>query len=211
MIHIAHFSNETLERQFIPIVDKAYTDASKILDKLPGSIDIKFTDNGGSELTGVGGFSLSPKQINLAIHQDFEDRAAQEVNLRSTVFHEAFHVQQGFTYTQSPFTALQSAIYEGCAIKFERDYAKNTAVYGDYSSCTEDQLNTWLDEIRTVGTEYFENEDTWRKWAFYHAEYKQKWIVYRVGSWLVDRILADNKLGILDLKSKTADEIIQLI
>lgn len=101
-------------------------------------------------------------------------------------------------------------MYEGSAIAFEREYAKNDAAYGDYSTHTDEQLQGWLNEIKSVGTRYFEDEETWQRWAFYHPEYDQKWIVYKVGSWLVDRILSTNNLDILDLKDKTAQEIVAL-
>lgn len=210
MINITEFSDEPFESQFVPLVDGAYSGVQKILDNVPEKLNIKFTDNGGSDITGVGGFSLSHDQINLAILKNFKDRTAQRHNLRSTVFHESFHVQQGFTYSDSPFTALEAAIYEGSAIAFERDYANNSAAYGDYSTYTKEQLEGWLNEIRAIGTDYFENEETWHKWAFYHPEYNQKWIIYKVGSWVVDKILTDNHLDILDLKDKSASEIAEL-
>lgn len=210
MIEIINFSDKEFQSQFAAGVDSAYTDVQKILDNIPEKIDINFTDNGASDITGVGGFSFSRNQINLAVSKDFGDRDMQMSNLRSTVFHESFHVQQGFTYSDSPFTALDAAVYEGSAIAFERDYAHNSAAYGDYSSNSEEQLKEWLDEIRTVGTDYFENEETWHKWAFYHPEYDEKWIIYKVGSWLVDNILLTNHLGIIDLKDKSADGILEL-
>lgn len=211
MINVINFSDESFESQFVPLIEDAYSNASKLLDKLPESIDIKFTDNGGSDITGVGGFTFSKNQVNVAVLKNYNDRSKQKQNLYSAVLHEFFHVQQGFTYADSPFTALEAAIYEGCAVNFEREYAKNVAEYGDYSDIPETKLKEWLDEIRDVGNEYFENEDVWHKWAFYHPEYDQKWIIYKVGTWLVDNILKENNLGILDLKDKSAAEITKLI
>lgn len=210
MINVIAYSNQTLESSFKPIIDNAYQDVQKLLDNVPDVLQIKFTDNGGSDITGVGGFAFSRTQINIAVLEGFNDRNVQEDNLRSTVFHESFHIQQGFTYSDSPFTALEAAVYEGSAIAFEREYAKNDAAYGDYSTHTDKQLQSWLNEITSVGTRYFEDEETWHRWAFYHPEYDQKWIIYKVGSWYVDRILSINGLDILDLKDKTAREIVSL-
>jgi uncharacterized protein YjaZ len=207
MIDVINYSNRTFESSFTQTIDDAYKDVQKLLDNIPEVLQVKFTDNGGSDITGVGGFAFSHSQINLAVLEDFIDREAQIANLRSTVFHESFHIQQGFTYSDSPFTALDAAVYEGSAIAFERDYAQNDAAYGDYSAYTYEQLQGWLNEIKSVGTRYFEDEETWHKWAFYHPDYDQRWIVYKVGSWLVDRILLTNNLDILDLKDKTAQEI----
>lgn len=208
VINVINFSNETFESQFAPVVNAAYTHSLKLLDKLPETINIKFTDNGASDITGVGGFTESKTQINIAILEQFEDQEVQQSNLYATVMHEAFHVQQGFTHKDAPFTALDSAIYEGCAIAYEREYAKGSAIYSDYGSIPETTLRKWLEDIKLVGMEYFEDANTWHKWAFYHPEYDQKWIIYKVGAWLVDSILLANNVGILDLKDKMAGEIL---
>lgn len=210
MIEIISFSDKDFESQFVPIVDGAYNDVKKLLDNVPETLSVKFTDNGASDITGVGGFSLSHSQINLAVLKDFDNTDAQKDNLRSTVFHESFHIQQGFTYADSPFTAINAALYEGSAIAFERNYANNSAAYGNYGDYSEEQLQKWLDEIRTVGLDYFGNKEIWRKWAFYHPEYDEKWIIYKVGSWFIDNILISNHLDILDLKDKSANQILEL-
>ncbi len=211
MIEISHYSDEAFESQFLPMLEEAYLEIQGLLERVPDHLQVKFTDNGGSDVTGVGAFAFSHNQINLAVLKDFKDRALQKRNLRSAFFHESFHLQQGFTYADSPFTALDAVIYEGSAIKFERDYGKNDAVYGNYSAYSEEQLKQWLEEIRAVGTEYFENEDTWRKWAFYHPGYDEKWIVYKVGSWVLDSILATTKSDIIDFRNKSASEILELM
>lgn len=210
MIEVIQYSDEKFESQFVPIIEDAYLEIQKLLENVPEKLLLKFTDNGGSDITGVGGFAFSHDQINLAVLKNFNNRKLQEKNLRSAFFHESFHLQQGFTYADSLFTALDAAVYEGSAIKFERDYGNNDAVYGDYSAYSEAQLKQWLDEIRAVGAEYFENEETWRKWAFYHPEYDEKWIVYKVGSFILDNVLASSGLDIIDLRDKTSGEILKL-
>lgn len=210
MINIIGFSDESFESQFLPIVYEAYQKAAKLLTNISPTVNVKFVDNGGSDITGVGGFSVSENQINLRVVRNYPNLAAQRKNLYSAVLHEFFHLQQGFTYQHSPFTALESAIYEGCAVIFERDYAHNQAAYGEYTQFSDQQLLSWLREIESVGVEYFEKVDTWHKWAFYHPEYDQKWIIYKVGTWLMDKVLHENNLDILDVKDMTASEIIQL-
>lgn len=210
MINIIEFSDESFESQFVPLVEDAYAKALRLLDKLPDPLNVKFTYNGASEDTGVGGFSVSDKQINFAILKGFTDRTTQENNLRGVILHESFHVQQGFTYEKSPFTALEAATYEGAALIFEQQYAGISASYGDYGLCSDEELRGWLDEIRAVGTAYFDEPGVWEKWAFYHPEHDQKWIIYKVGSWLVNRILEENNLDVLDLKDRSANEIIEL-
>lgn len=209
MIEVMQYSDKEFESQFVPMIEDAHLEVRDLLENIPSQLQVKFTDNGGSDITGVGGFAFSRSQINLAVLKSFDDREIQKKNLRSAFFHESFHLQQGFTYADSPFTALDAVVYEGSAIKFERDYGKNDAVYGDYSAHSEEQLKQWLEEIRSVGTEYFENEETWRKWAFYHPEYDEKWIVYKVGSFVLDNILAASRLDIIDFRNKSAGEILE--
>lgn len=211
MINVIQFSDEDFETQYVSVVEQAYSDAQNLLPDLPATINIRFTDNGADSKTGVGGFTVSDKQINIAVLKDFHDRDLQNKNLRGVFFHESFHVQQGFTFDKSPFTALESAIYEGCAVIFERQQTETLATYANYSDHTDEQLQSWLNEIHKVGNEYFEDTDVWHKWAFYHPEYDQKWIIYKVGTWLVDNILKENNLDILDLKDKSAAEITKLI
>lgn len=209
MIEIIQYSDEEFESQFVPMIEEAYLEIQELLENVPSRLQVKFTDNGGSDITGVGGFAFSHNQINLAVLKSFDNRQLQKNNLRSAFFHESFHLQQAFTYSDSPFTALDAVVYEGSAMKFERDYGKNDVIYSDYSAYSEEQLKQWLEEIRAVGTEYFENEETWRKWAFYHPEYDEKWIVYKVGSFVLDNVLAESGLDILDFTNKSADEILE--
>ena len=209
MIEIIQYSNEEFESQFVHMLEEAYCEVQALLENVPDRLQIKFTDNGGSDITGVGGFAFSRDQIHLAVLRSFHDRDLQKKNLRSAFFHESFHVQQGFTYANSSFTALDAVIYEGSAIKFERDYGKINAVYSDYSAYSEEQLKQWLEEISAVGTEYFEREETWRKWAFYHPEYDEKWIVYKVGSFVLDSVLAASGMDIIDFRNKSASEILE--
>jgi hypothetical protein len=204
------FSDEGFESTYVPIISNAYSDASKLLNNLPENLTIKFTDNGAEEQSGVGGFAESSHQLNVAIAKGFSDSAAQLRNLRAVIFHELFHINHGFTLEQSPFTALDAAIYEGCAVQFEREYGNGEAAYADFSQHTEEELYDWSRQLEAVGTKYFEDNDTWHKWAFYNPELNQKWIVYKVGTWVVGEILNKNTLNVLELQDKTPSEILKL-
>jgi len=210
MINIISFSDETFEKDWVPLLERAFSDAKKLLTRLPASFNIAFAAEGAEDSTGVGGFSVSPTRINIALTKDFHDRELQERNLRGVLFHELLHVNQGFTFEQSPFTALDAAIYEGCAVIFEQKYGDGVAIYADYHSHSDVELSGWLEQLRKVGTKYFEDYDTWQRWAFYHPELDQKWIIYKVGAWVIEDILARNALTVLDLANKTSTEIMHL-
>jgi uncharacterized protein YjaZ len=204
------FSDEAFESAYIPVIQDAHNEAVKLLKNLQSDLTIEFKNNGASEETGVGGFSMSPHQLNVAVYRSFPDIATQQRNLRAVVFHELYHMNQGFTYEQSPFTALQAAVFEGCAVTFEREYGGGEAAYADYSPHSDEELTDWLNQLKQVGLKYFEDTDTWLKWAQYHPELDQKWIIYKAGMWLIKRILDKNHLSILDLQDKTPDEILRL-
>ena len=204
------FSGKDFESTYVPTVHDAYSDTAALLENLPSDLTIKFTDNGAEDTSGVGGFAESPQQLNIAVAKNFSDSATQLGNLRAVVFHELFHINQGFTLAQSPFTALHAAIYEGCAVKFEREYGGGEAAYADYSQHSEEELLSWYRQLDAVGVKYFEDSDTWQKWAFYNPELDQKWLVYKVGTWVVDRILDQNNLNVLELQDKAAGDILKL-
>lgn len=204
------YSDESFESSYTEIVENAHHDTSKLLKNLSSDLTIEFKDNGASDETGVGGFAVSPNQLNVAVYKDFSDSATQQRNLRAVVFHELFHINQGFTHEQSPFTALQAAVYEGCAVTFEREYGGGEAIYADFSEHSDEELADWHHQLEQVGLKYFEDTDTWLRWAQYHTELNQKWIIYKVGTWLVERILVENNLNILDLQNKMPEEIFLL-
>lgn len=210
MINVVSFSDKAFEADWVPVIDQAFSDVSKLLTHLPDTLDIAFTAEGAEESTGVGGFSVSPHRINIALMKNFHDVTLQKDNLRGVVFHELFHVNHGFTYAQAPFTALDAAMYEGCAVVFEREYGGGVAVYANYHQHTDEELSGWLEQLHDVGTQYFKDYDTWQKWAFYHPELDQRWIIYKVGAWLIERILEQHNLSVLDLADKKPTEIITL-
>jgi uncharacterized protein YjaZ len=158
----------------------------------------------------LGGYAYSHDVITLAIQKDFADKMKQTAELRGTVFHESFHLSQRFTGEDGHRSALHSAIYEGCATVFEREYANVLPLYGNYNAHSDEQLADWFDKLGAVGMSYREKEGEWEEWAFYHHELQQRWIVYKTGTWLVDQTLKQTGLNILDLQNKTAEEILAL-
>jgi uncharacterized protein YjaZ len=209
MINVVEFSNEPYERQFISLIDESYMEMLGLLDRIPATLNIVFAE-GASDMTGVGGFAAAGDQINLAVLEDFEDKALQKRNLQAVILHETFHIQQGFTFDKSPFSGLEALIYEGCAVACEKTHG-GTASYADYQNNTKADLYKWLDELKQVGTEYFEDRETWQKWAYYHPDYDERWIIYKVGSFIIDELLKARQIDILDLKNKSADEIMAML
>jgi hypothetical protein len=64
----------------------------------------------------------------------------------------------------------------------------------------------WAAELAALPPDYDES-----RWKFWDPERKQSWILYRVGTFLVDRALARRPdLAIEDLAARSPDELLQL-
>jgi len=208
MIEVIHYQNESAEKPLEASISKYYDEVRELLPKLPATVKIYFGDYGIMPETGVGGFAYSPDTITVSIDPDFQDKKKQLKDIRPTIFHEAFHLYQGYTGETGPFSAIENAIYEGMATVFEREYCGVWQPYGDYRETSEDSLKHWLQDLRQLSLEDFKN--TYREWKFYHPKLKERWIVYKVGTWIADQVLEKQKLTILDLSTKTAADMLKL-
>jgi len=104
--------------------------------------------------------------------------------------------------------AIENAIYEGMATVFEREYCGVWQPYGDYRNTSEEKLKTWIKDLQRLSLDEFEKN--YKDWKFFHPKLKERWIVYKTGTWMIDQILQKNKLTIIDLRSKTATEILDI-
>lgn len=211
LVSVATFENESVERLFIDEIHAAYSELKQLLPKLPNQLKVIFGTNYDYGEDGVTGSAVSSDEMKIGIDESAEDRTKQHAKIRSLVFHEGYHMSQGF-HLGSQFSALESAIYEGCATVFEREYTGSTPKWGDYSKEDIATLQRWYDVMKDISAEqYFEpSGETWKKWAFYDPETDESWRVYKVGTWLVENILKENDLDIVNLNSMTASEILAL-
>ncbi len=208
MIQVIHYQNEATEKPLESSISKYYDEVRKLLPNLPKTIKIYFSDYGIIPESGVGGFAYSKGIITISINPSFKDKKKQLTHIRPTIFHEAFHVYQNYTGESGPFSAIENAIYEGMATVFEREYCGGWQPYGDYRETSKDKLKQWLEELQKLSLQVF--QDTYSDWKFYHPKLKERWIVYKAGTWMVDEVLEKQKLTILDLGPKTAADILKL-
>ena len=208
MIEVIHYYNKSFETSFEESILDFYTEVHTILPNLPKTIKIYFSNHGIVPESGVGGFAYSKDTITISVDTKFIDRKKQLSELRSTIFHESFHLSQNYTGESGPFTAIENAIYEGMATVFEREYCLEWPTYGDYRSTPERQLQYWIKAVRQLSLADF--EDHYNEWKFYHSTYKESWIIYKIGTWIIDQILEKHQLSILDLQPKKADEVASL-
>ena len=214
------FYNDAPNYQANPIVYNALknyeSEIRKILPKLPEPINIWLDTANVIPETGEGGFAYSSDTINISIDVDFKDKALQLHSLRGTVFHEAYHITQGHTFVEPSATyasALDGAIYEGCATIFEREYAGSSPLWGNYMQYSIDELAKWRDTMANIPYDDYQSESTglWQAWAFYDPSDKQRWKLYKTGTWIVDEALRVSKKDIFDLRTLSAAEIRALL
>lgn len=207
-INVLSFENQAVNSLFLPKIEESYNELRMLLPHLPETMNIEFGTNYDYGDDGVTGSALSANSMKIGIRIDQEDRASQFARIRSVVMHEGYHVGQGF-YNSTPCSALEAAVYEGCATVFERDYLESSPKWADYSMHDKDTLQSWLDEIKTItADQYFEpSGETWRKWAFYDPETDTSWRIYKTGTWLVEAVIRTTGLNAIELNTLTADEI----
>lgn len=208
-ISVIDFENEPIERLFLDEIDASYKQLRQLLPSLPSKLRVTFGTNYDYGEDGVTGSAIAANEVKIGIDKSVEDRTKQHAKIHSLVFHEGYHLAQNF-HLGSRFSALESAIYEGCATIFERDYTESTPEWGDYSKENIATLQRWYDTMKDISAEqYFEpSGETWRKWAFYDSETNESWRIYKVGTWLVEDVLKKNDLDIIDLSSMTANDIL---
>lgn len=208
-IKVLSFEDQAVNGLFLPKIKESYEDLRVLLPHLPKTMNIEFGTNYDYGEDGITGSALSPNSMKIGIRIDQDDRACQFARIGLVVKHEGYHIGQGF-YNSKPCSALEAAVYEGCATVFERDHLGSNLKYADYSMHDENTLRHWLDEIRAItADQYFESSgNTWRKWAFYDAETKSSWRVYKVGTWMIDNVISRTKLSAIDLNDMTAEQIL---
>lgn len=210
MIDVIHYFNEDNERPFVSKIDEYYEEVRRLLPNLPNTLQVYFADENVIPETGVGGFAYSRRIVTLSIDPDFKDKEKQAADIRPTIFHEVFHQYQGFTGEDEYRNAIDSAVYEGMATVFEREYEGTHQPYGDYSEYTTDELTERLRMLRELGAEYTTDEAVWRKWAFYNDDLKERWILYRTGTWIIDEVIRKTGRDVLDLKDLRPAEVLAL-
>lgn len=207
-IKVLGFENQAVNSLFLPKIRESYNELKALLPHLPETMNVEFGTNYDYGEDGVTGSALSSNSMKIGIRIDQEDRTPQFARIGAVVKHEGYHIGQGF-YNSQPCSALEAAVYEGCATTFERDYVGTNPKWADYSMHDEKTLQHWFDEIRTITAEqYFEpSGETWRRWAFYDAGTDASWRIYKTGTWIVESVMRKTGLNAIELNSLSADKI----
>lgn len=210
MIEVINYTNEKFEKEREQIISDAYSEVRALLPKLPEKIKLYFGEqNLVIPELGTGGFAYSLDIMTISLDPHFPDKEKQASSLRPAVFHESMHLYQNYTGQGPAYPPLETALYEGMATVFERQYANGSVPYGDYSEVKEVNFQEWINILKDIPADQYTDE-IHAQWAFYNEKLNERWIIYRLGTWMVDNVLHNNQLDILDLKDKTAKEILEM-
>lgn len=207
---------ESPNKQAIPLIEEVFREVEprlrELLPELTNDLQLYVYDENIIPETGTGGLAYSPTILSLAIDNDFTDKKRQRESLVGLIFHESYHLVQGHTVNDGHATytsALDSAVYEGCATVFEREYTDETPLYGDHSMHAESELESWRDSLSKISIDDWlkDNSKLWQQWSFYDAKDSQRWKSYKVGTWIVETYLDKTGKDIRDLRLMSANEI----
>lgn len=210
MVKFINYINEEFEQRFEADISGYYKEVRKLLPILPENIKIYFMSGGIIHGMHTGGFAYSPEIISIAIDSSAIDFDDLRMDLRASVFHEAYHVAHNYTGQTGPFSLLENAIQEGSATLFEIKYAdsKSKDLYGNYQQHTTAQLKGWFRVIEKVKDTRAMSTEENRAIAFYDKSDNIRWKTYKTGTWLVEEYITKiNK----DIKDFTNEDVKLLI
>jgi len=210
MIEVVNYINREQEAFYETILQSAYSGVRNLRPDLPEHIKIHFTDRGLIHSMATGGHAYATDTINLVIDPNEKDSEKVATNLRSTLFHEAFHVSMNFTRETGPFGLMECVIHEGAATVFEIKYTDSPAghLYGNYQSAGEEQLREWF-LFATNPSNNVLTKEGYGHFAYYDPSDDTRWKLYKLGTWLVDKYLKANSADINDLSSADVRRIIE--
>lgn len=201
--------DKSLQEELEDCIKSWHMEVKELLPTFPDDIDIQFDNDFIVPGFGTGGAAWSPRLLKLAYDPDFDAPHEELIaDLRATYFHEGYHLARGFSFESTPYDlpAIKNAVEEGLATKFEAVHADSDPGYVHYED--RDTMLAWLGEVRGLpdGFDY-----DWQRWKFFDPETGRKWILYKVGVFIVDEALANNPgLTIEKLVTYSADEVIDL-
>ncbi len=200
---------QKLRQELLDSIQAWHSEIAVLLPTLPPDIDIEFDNDYITEGFGTGGVAWDPKTLKLAYDPNFETSHEELMaELRATYFHETYHLARGFSYVSTPYDlpAIHNAVEEGLATKFEVVHTNSKPGYGQYED--RKTMLLWLKEVRGLpdGFDY-----DWARWKFFDPQTGRKWILYKVGVFLVDEALKNTPgLTIEAMVTLSVDEIIAL-
>lgn len=178
------------------VVSEAAEESSKLLPNLSKNVNIVIcTGDWVIYETGGNGWSYNKDLLILTLDPDFKgDREIQQSYISATVYHELNHCSRyASKYTTNSF--MESAIMEGLATVFERDYGKSKPQWGIYDAA---ECKKWVKEIRDLGKDINHGE-----YMYTHSD-GRRWIGYKTGTYLVDQAVKNSGRDVIDLTTNAS-------
>ncbi|MCA9336133.1 hypothetical protein KC967_04520 [Candidatus Saccharibacteria bacterium] len=209
-VEIIEWKNREVEEQFVDAITSSFVSLREILPLLPEPIQIYFDERRFAKDVGATGYANTHDQMAVCINKDFTDRELQRREIKPLVFHEGYHMADKFTYADGKFSGIESAIAEGKAVVFEMRYADSTPHYANWQD-EQEKIQGWYEALRNItADQYFEESgETWQKWAFWDDETQEASRVYKVGTWMIEQVLAARGLDIVELCGVPAQQILE--
>ncbi len=183
-------------------VTDAYAEAAELLPSLSSHINyvVQPREYDLIEETQDSGYTKNSELIVLGFHPRPRHGLDSILNhIRATVFHESNHAAR-FATGEWHETLLQQAIMEGLATVFERDKAGSDPLWGRYQN---EDIGAWLHEIQDTHTTARTND-----YLYSHPD-GRKWIVYKVGTYIIDKATEYSGKTISELTPLSCDEILK--
>lgn len=177
------------EREVHEIVEKAAQEVAELIPFLPTYVNIVVYPTVAEDVipeTGVMGMTYSDEYASVYFdHAIPYGNAKLFEAVRSTTFHELVHAAT-FQYESWQPDVLFGATTEGLATVFERDYANSEPLWASYED--DETMRDWLRELKELPVTGEKNRDYFVK----HPD-GRKWIVYKTGVWIVDKLLGSGE------------------
>ena len=183
----------------------AAKEVSGLISLLPSYVNLVVYPSDPSNVipeTGDMGMTYSDEYASVYFDHTIpygKDKLLQ--GIRTTTFHELVHAAS-FSHDPWQPSVLYGVVTEGLATVFERDYADSKPLWGKYED--EQTMRMWLSELKELPDTGEKNHD----YFISHPD-GRKWIVYKTGVWVIDRLLTSGedlfelmKLGHEDLLAK---------
>ena len=209
MGEVNSYLDSHLQTELQNSIARWHDEVARLLPTLPAEIHIQFDNTYLTPGYGVGGIAWAPHTLKLAYDPSFDGGYDQlMLRLKAVNYHERYHLASGISFLTTPhdLPAINHAVQEGTATKFEVIRANSSPGWAQYEDRT--TMLSWLDEVRKLpdGFDY-----DWRRWKFFDPETGRKWILYKVGLFVVDETLKRNpKLTIEAMATLSEDKILEL-
>lgn len=181
------------------VAEEAGADARRVLPGLPGTLVLKVRA-GGNVIpeTGEASSALSPNVIWWDVDPRHQGsvRATAERELRASLFHAFHHLVRNNAGHRRGFR--EGIVGEGMAIAFERDFAKVTRPWGQYSA---------VDEGRVAEILAMPDDAVWGAWL--KADRRgRRWAGQRAGTLIVDRAASATRLSPAQMVTMPTEDVI---